>query len=297
MKRNKRIYRSKPNFNFFKKRKIHKITKTNVINKILKSKRLSGLFKRKFNMRTTILKKRSLIFFRLEKKKKKKFKNFKRFRFTNSYRIININLYNSIKSTFYENRRIFNFFFKKKNSKRQGRFNKYIINILNKNSKDLINHFEYKLPTVLVKSHFFNNINDACYFIKKGYILINNKVIFNIEHIINFKDKIRMITPFNYYFFYRKNLDRSLKMSKKINWAFYKFIKKNKFNFFFPKVYRWINNSRYFGFDIPFNMEVDFVNMTLIILSKSFDLNNIDHTNLKYINFYLIRLYNWSYVV
>jgi hypothetical protein len=72
MKRNKRIYRSKPNFNFFKKRKIHKITKTNVINKILKSKRLSGLFKRKFNMRTTILKKRSLIFFRLEKKKKEK---------------------------------------------------------------------------------------------------------------------------------------------------------------------------------------------------------------------------------
>jgi hypothetical protein len=86
-------------------------------------------------------------------------------------------------------------------------------------------------------------------------------------------------------------------MSKKINWAFYKFIKKDKKKMFFPKVYKWINSSRYFGFDIPFNFEVDFINMTVVVLSKHFDISNIEHSNIKYINLYLNRLYNWNYIV
>jgi hypothetical protein len=102
---------------------------------------------------------------------------------------------------------------------------------------------------------------------------------------------------YNYYLFYRKSLNKSLKMSKKINWAFYKFIKKNKRRFFFPKVYKWLSSNRHFGFDIPLNFEVDFINMTVIILYKYFDINNIDKSNIKYINLYLTRLYNWNFVV
>jgi hypothetical protein len=90
-----------------------------------------------------------------------------------------------------------------------------------------------------------------------------------------------------------------LKISKKINWAFYKFIKKDKKkkNKMFPKVYKWIDSSKYFGFDIPYNFEVDFINMTIIVLIKFFDLNNLERSNIKYFNFYLTRLYNWNYIV
>lgn len=306
MKKNKRIYKIKLNFSFFKKKLKTKNLKKMNINKIIKSKRVTGIFKKKFNMRTTILRKKSLIFFFLEdKNKKKKFLKRKKYfrrkflknRFLYFYRTLNINISNKVKSIISENRKILNFFLKKKNLNRQNKFNKYIINYLNKSSKSLINMFEYKLSNILVKSHFFNNNSDSDFFIKNGFVTVNNKTCKNSNTVINFGDIIKLKTRFNYYLFYRKNLNKSLKMSKKINWAFYKFLKKDKKKIFFFKVYNWINSSRYFGFDIPYNLEVDFINMTVIVLIKFFDISNIESSNIKYINLYLTRLYNWNYII
>jgi len=304
MKNKRYIYKTKNFFNFSIKLKKKKFNKKKLINKIIKSKRLTGLFKRKLNIRITLLKKRSYLFFFLETlKKKRKFMKRKKKReifFKKKFKnrkIININLDNRVKRIFSENRDIFKCFLKNKKLKRQNKFNKYSINFLNKNSKTFLNKFEFNLSHVLVKSHFFNNVNDSLFFIKNGYVLVNNKLITNSEFLLNFNDVIKINNKFNYYFFYRSNLTKSLKMSKKINWAFHKFIKKQKFNKFFPKVYNWINSSVYFGFDIPYYIEVDFVNMTSIILTKSFDLSNVTYTNIKYINFYLTRLYNWNYIV
>lgn len=313
MKKSKRIYRIKLNFNFFflKKKKLKfknlKNLKKININKVIKSKRITGIFKKKFNMRTTILRKRSLIFFFLEDKKKKKQmlkkkkrylrRRFLRNRFLHCYKTLNINISNKVKSIISENRKILNFFLKKKNLNRQNKFNKYIINYLNKSPKSLINLFEYKLSNILIKSHFFNNDNDSNFFIKKGFIAVNNKICKDINKVVNFGDIIKLTAKFNYYFFYRKNLNKSLKMSKKINWAFYKFLKKDKRKKSFFKVYNWVNSSRYFGFDIPYNLEVDFINMTVIVLIKFFDISNIESSNIKYINLYLTRLYNWNYII
>ena len=161
----------------------------------------------------------------------------------------------------------------------------------------MINLFEYKLSNILIKSHFFNNNNDSNFFIKKGFIAVNSKICKDINKVVNFGDIIKLTAKFNYYFFYRKNLNKSLKMSKKINWAFYKFLKKDKRKKSFFKVYNWVNSSRYFGFDIPYNLEVDFINMTVIVLIKFFDISNIESSNIKYINLYLTRLYNWNYII
>lgn len=304
MKNKKYLYKTKKFFNFSIKLKKKKLIKKKLINKIIKSKRLSGLFKRKLNIRISLLKKRSFLFFFLEtlKKKKKFFKRkkkreiFFKKKFKNR-KILNINLNTRVKSIFSENRDIFKCFLKNKKLKRQNKFNKYSINFLNKNSKTFLNKFEFNLSHILVKSHFFNNLNDSSFFIKNGYILVNDGLITSPEFIINFNDTIKINNKFNYYLFYRLNLTKSLKMSKKINWAFHKFIKKQKFNKFFPKVYNWINSSVYFGFDIPHYLEVDFINMTIFILIKSFDLSNVNYVNIKYINFYLTRLYNWNYIV
>jgi hypothetical protein len=32
-------------------------------------------------------------------------------------------------------------------------------------------------------------------------------------------------------------------------------------------------------------------------LFKPFNINSLDYVNIKYMNFYLTRLYNWSYIV
>lgn len=223
MRKNKRIYTTKLNFNFFlKKKKFKNLVKIN-INRIIKSKRITGIFKKKFNMRTTILRKRSLIFFFLDSKNKKKHKlkskrrRYYRNRFLYFYKTLNINMTSKLKSIICENRKILKFFLKKKNLNRQNKFNKYVINYLGKDPKSLINLFEYKLSNILIKSHFFNNSNDSCFFIKSGFITINSKICKNINEVVNFGDVIKLTTKFNYYFFYRKNLDKSLKISKKIN--------------------------------------------------------------------------------
>jgi hypothetical protein len=303
MKNKRFFYKTKKNFNFSIKLQVSRTPLKKLINKIIKSKRLTGLFKRKLNMRTTILKRRSFLFFFLEQKlKKKRFfrKNRKRlyfFKKQTNYRMSNINLHNHVKSIFFENRKILKLYFKSKNLKRQNKMSKYSINFLNRDSKTLLNIFEFNLSRVLIKTHFANNLNDSLFFIKNGYIIVNGKVQTNHNLILNAGDLVRFNAKHNYYFFYRKNLTKSLKMSKKINWAFFKFIKKNKKNKFFPKVYKWIDSSINFGFDIPIHIEVDFINMSFCILLKFFDVNRISYHSIKYINFYLTRLYNWSYIV
>lgn len=304
MKNKRYLYKTKKFFNFSLKFKTKKNFKKKTINKIIKSKRLTGLFKRKLNIRKTVLRKRSLLFLFLETKKnkikflnrKKKKELFLKKKWKNR-KIININLKNHVKSIFFENRKIFSCFLKNKKLKKQNKFSKYVINHLNKTSKTLLHSFEFKLAHILIKSHFFDNLSDSSFFIKNGHVIVNNILVRNPNLILNFNDLIRLNNKFNYYFFYRKNLNNSLKMSKKINWAFYKFIKKQKFNKFFPKVYNWINSSIYFGFDIPFYLEVDFINMSIVILIKSLDFKNVSRPNIKYINFYLTRLYNWNYIV
>jgi hypothetical protein len=219
MKKKKYIFKIKINFNFLFKPKKLINNKKKLINKIIKSKRLTGLFKRKFNMRKTVLKKRSLIFLFLEDKKKfKKKKFFKRKKkFLHSYRVMNVDFYKNTKSMFIDNRKFLKFFLKKKKLYRQNKTNKYIINILGKKSKDLINYFENKLSNILIKCHFFNNLSDSFFFIKKGYIIVNGVVCTNTDNIININDIIKLNYSYNYYLFYRKSLNKSLKMSKKIN--------------------------------------------------------------------------------
>ena len=300
--RNKRyLYKTKKNFNFSVTLRFSKNNKKKNLNKLIKSKRLSGLFKNRLNFRNILLKKRSFLFFFFEKKKNK-IKFFKRkkrrmFRFYKNYRVTNIDLSHKIKKIFFENRKILKQFFKKKNLRRQYRTSHFFRNYINKDSKNLINLFEYKLVNILIKSHFFNNKGDSIFFIKNGFVLVNGLVETDFNYIIKEGDNIKLNIKKNYYFFYRKNLVKAIKMTKKLNWAFFKFIKKRRKNFLFPKVYNWIDSSLDFGFDIPRNLEVDFINMTVFVLYKFFDLNSVSYTTIKYVNFYLTRLYNWNYIV
>ncbi len=48
----------------------------------------------------------------------------------------------------------------------------------------------------------------------------------------------------------------------------------------------------YFKEDVPKFLEVDYINMTLVIIYNSNNLLEMDYYNLKYLNTYLSRLYN-----
>lgn len=200
------------------------------------------------------------------------------------------------KRIFFENRKIIRVLLKKKNLKKQYKLSSYLINILPKNSIDLLNKLEYRLCVVLIKCNIFNSINDSNFFIKKCFITINGNVVLNSNYIVKLNDIVIIKNNYYYYKFYKKSLNNSIYSLKKINWAFYKFKKKRRKKKVFPKVYHWITNNIYFGFDIPTFFEVDFINLTIIMLYKPYNLSDVSYVNLKYFNFYLTRLYNWNYI-
>ena len=198
---------------------------------------------------------------------------------------------------FFENRKIISVFLKKKSLKKQNKLSSYIINLLNFNSKDLINLFEFRLNVILIKSHIFNNLEDSNFFINSRFIFINKNCIFNCNYTVKSNDLIEIKSKYQYYFFYRNSINNSLFSLKKLNWAFFKFRKKNRKKIFFPKVYHWIYSNIHFGFDVPFFLEVDYVNMSIFVLTKPLNTNLVNYGSLKFLNFYLTRLYNWNYIV
>jgi ribosomal protein S4 len=171
----------------------------------------------------TFLRKRSFIFRLFSKKAddvlydKKKFRRFFRFKKRVRYRVYNINFYKHRKLVYFENRKIIKLFLKKKRIKKQNKLSSYLVNFLPKNSKNILNVLEYKLAIILIKSHFFNNLNDSVFFIKKGFITINNNIIYNPDHVVKLSDVIKINSKYFYYNFYRKSLVNSIFAAKKIN--------------------------------------------------------------------------------
>jgi len=140
---------TKLNFNFSLKiddEELDLNTKLDDIDRLVRSKYMCGLFKKKFDMKTTVLKEHGFLNFYLqdEKKEEKEIldKNTDTYK---DHKMFNAIFYNKVKSMFSENRKIFKFFFNKKNLKIQKKINKFFINFLNKDSKTILNYFEYKL--------------------------------------------------------------------------------------------------------------------------------------------------------
>lgn len=273
-----------------------------MLNKIIKSKKMSGFFKRKMNVRVSLLRKRSLyltrfIFMKNQKKPIRPYVRWKRKKW-NNYRVYNLDFYKQKNRFVFENRKILRLLIKKRSLRKQNKLTSYLINILNKNSKKVLNMYEYKLWVILIKSNLFNNLKDIFFFLRRGFISVNNVVVYKSSLLIKVNDCIKINNKKLYYKFYKNKLTNTIFDSKKINWAFYKFKKRVKFKKkkYFSKVYKWIISNVYFGFDIPYNLEVDFSNLTVFILMKSFDISNSNYVTLKFLNLYLIRLYNWNYV-
>lgn len=282
-------------FNFFKKSNFFTFKKIKPLNKIIKIKRISGLFKKRTNLRSVVLSKRAKLFrfFKKHKQFKRRFK----FRKFYNYRVNNIDLSKRRKLIFFENRKIIRIFLKNKSLKKQRKLSSYLVNLLPKKSKHLLNLFEFGLNIILIRAHIFNNLKDANFFIKSGCVFVNGFSIFNVNEKISTSDLIKIVNKKFYYSFYKNSIDDSIFALKKLNWAFYKFKKKRRKNNFFPKVYHWIYNHNHFGFDIPYFMEVDYVNLTIFILQKPLNISLINYTSIRYLNFYLTRLYNWNYIV
>lgn len=202
------------------------------------------------------------------------------------------------KKTFFgDNRKILSYFLKKK-IKKNYKFNKLIKNFIKKSFDNFIMFFEFSLKNVLLRSNFFFNERDMSFFLKNSYIRVNNKIIKNEFHSLKINDVVQLNFDKFYFFYYRGVIDNINKNLGKLN-KYYQLVDQKKYDydkqhkFTAPK---WISNLIYFRDDVPNYLELDFLTMSVIILYKPFFFEfNIN--NIKFLNFYQRRLYNWKFII
>jgi ribosomal protein S4 len=100
---------------------------------------------------------------------------------------------------------------------RQIKFNKIVKNFLKKTNLDILSNFEFKLITLLIRSGFFINFKDALFFIKNGYININNKIVTNPNILLNPNEILKVAFNKYYYIYYRRGLHNLINNVSKYN--------------------------------------------------------------------------------
>jgi ribosomal protein S4 len=199
---------------------------------------------------------------------------------------------------FYQNRVILkNFFF---NSKlRQFQVTKFFSKFIKKSGYDLFNFFENSLFNVLVRAKFIYSWKDSIFLIKNGYVFVNGRVSRNMFLTVNLNDFIQICIGNDYFNFFKKNLNSNLKlMNNMVNKVWQ--INRLRGNFYkqtTSHIGSWINELMFFYDDVPDHIEVDYSILTLAIVYVNYNFNNYNFFLMKFLNCFMVRHYNWKYIV
>lgn len=204
-----------------------------------------------------------------------------------------------INQVFKQNRILLRKFLKVK-FKRQNTFNRYIKNLTKMSNLSFLYNFEHRLVNLLTRSLFFFNYKDCIWFIKNGYVSVNGLVNFNIKRLLKPFEVVNIIHNDYYFFYYRYMINNCISNLYRFNTKIWKInyqrnnTKKNKNE---EKYSNWIYKYIYYKEDIPKFLEVDYISMTVVLLNYAFNKNYIDYYNIKFLNLYLNRLYNWKAII
>lgn len=266
--------------------------------KIILKKKIS-LLKKKFDIDYVIL---SRVFSYKNNYNYNKFKDLENFNI-NNYNFLStksIDLNKKLKLFIKTNRFILKSFFNLK-FYRNFSISKNIKNFCNSNSLNYIINFENNILNILMKCDFFISKKDCIWFLDKGLISLNSFVNKNPKALIKSGDIINLVVSDYYYIFYKNNFDFLLNNIYKVNLKFWS-INKNRFKNLELKDIKenypsWIDNYKYFKKDIPLNLEVDYISMTIIVLNHNLNFKKLDFYSFKFISFYMSRLYNWKFII
>lgn len=259
--------------------------KNNTINNIVKIKKKTSILKKKNDYNFIILNYVNV----LKNNFDKNYFNFNVYK--NSFiDIKNFDLSRRKKLIIKDNRFLLKKFFELKYFRKKN-INKNIIKLSNFNKLDFLYNLEYSLINILMKSDFFLSKNDCLWFLSKGLISVNFVIEKNKNKILKINDIINLSYSNIYFSFYKKTFFNSLNSIYKINKKLWS-IQKNRINNTNLKENypNWINNYKYFKNEIPLNLEIDFLTLSIYILNYNFKYENISKYNLKFLNIYLNRL-------
>lgn len=283
------------------------------------SKKRGGVFKKRNNVKNFLFfRTKKLLLFNLKKKFNNKYFNIfkknecktsfnnlflksfdkRKSKFNNFFNLKSLPLKKGFFKVLLENRNLIKtvYFFK---NKKNNFLNKFISKKIFVPTKDFYLKHEFSLLNILIRSQFFYFKTDVLVAFRHTAIYVNGIPIFNLNKFLNIGDRIQILITDNYYYYFRTY--------KFITTNFLKKIKKKMLRMFKPKndMYKqksnyipdWIFKMIYYYNDIPLYLEVDFIIMTAVIISKPFRFYEYNFINWIFLSSYIYRLYNWKRVI
>jgi hypothetical protein len=274
-------------FKFFKQIKTKQVTNNKFFTGVNLKKNL--FFKKKYNPKTLVSKRLSVVLKKRKKLKNTKIKKtdkgnfyFKKFFF----------------KTLLKTRKYLRRFFFFNNKTRQIKITKYI----SKNSNTNFNNKNYELTILntLLRSHFCIFFRDALLLIKKGFIHLNGSPVTQFDVILSQYDCIQLVlckSTYKYIQSSKKFLKKKLSNYRLNSWKFFKqkfFRKQQQLKPLKRKTPKYLYLFFLFKLDIPKYLEVDYLSLTVLILKPG---NTQLHTTYyvsKFFSYRLFSLYNFK---
>nr|QIB71989.1 ribosomal protein S4 [Gruberia lanceolata] len=187
------------------------------------------------------------------------------------------------------------FFIKKK----EHYISKFCLKFKNKlySNFNFLKYFELRLINVLLRVHFVHLLKDARFLIKNGFVLVNNKVVFNENYILKLGDKVNILFNKSFYVLYRECFSSSITRYYRMwPYIFTNFRNMNNASKEKTKIIPyWVTKSLWSEESVPKYLEVDYITMSFFIIYEPKTI--LDIFPYYYLNFKLnaVRLYNWRF--
>ena len=203
------------------------------------------------------------------------------------------------KSLFYENRNILTFFFFGVKTLRQKVFNKYFSSILKYDIFSLLFTWQFNITQLLLRSRFCFVSRQVDFLFKNNFIFINGLNVNDQKVIVKPGDVIQLRINNRFYKYYRKIKVQLLKLKRRTGKRIWRYtrIGLRSFKQRAEHTPNWLYKLMYLRFDIPKFLELDYTILTVFFLNSPQFFFEFDIFFLKFVNLFLMRLYNWKYIV
>jgi len=208
-----------------------------------------------------------------------------------------INFKSKFNLIFFENRKIFRYFFGRK-VRRQFRFDKRFNSLFKKNFKHFLLNREFLLLNILLRSRLIFTRKNFDFLMGFGCIALNGIPALSHKQRVHVDDVVQLSISTALFFKYRVWANEMLSLDKKVSarlWRLTRFA----FNVYKEQAHhvpRWADLLFYSGRDVPRFLEVDYTANVVVILYKPECLNDFTWGSFEFINLFLIRLYSWKYI-
>lgn len=201
-------------------------------------------------------------------------------------------------SLFYKNRKLLKniFFFK---HLKQHKSTKILSKILKIDYINFCKFIEYSLYHILIKSKLCFTKSESIFLIKNGFVFINGFKCLNPYYNLKKSDIIQITISENFFDFFKINMDKKYKqilMLKHIIWKNHRFLN-NFYKQSYNRVPDWVLDVSSFYDDVPSYIEVDYTTLSLCVLKINFDFIFNSNVNLNFLNIFMLRNYNWNYLI